>query len=88
MTGGCSAYNTLCYNTLTNVTGSTTPILTTMLIPGADSTNHSETLQATVSSTTIPTSGSGVGWMDITRGSDQAQFGKGALQPRSPPWPI
>jgi hypothetical protein len=72
---GC-ALNTLCYNTLTNVSGHTTPILTMDLIPGADFTNPLETLQATASATTIPTSGSALGWMDITGGTDQAQFGR------------
>ena len=72
---GC-ALNTLCYNTLTNVAGSTTPILTTNLIPGADTAHPAETLQATASTTTIPVSGSASGWMDITGGSDAGQFGR------------
>ncbi|MFZ3236330.1 MAG: PEP-CTERM sorting domain-containing protein [Stellaceae bacterium] len=72
---GC-ALNTLCYNTVTNVAGSTSPILTTNLIPGADTPNPTETLQATASTTTIPISGSAFGWMDITGGSDAGQFGR------------
>jgi|GEM_PF-1218202 hypothetical protein len=76
MAGGCSAFNTLCYNTLTNVPGYTAPFLTMDLVPGADTTHNSETLQATASTTTIPTTGSAAGWMDITGGSDQAQFGR------------
>jgi hypothetical protein len=76
LTGGCTALNTLCYNTLTNVAGSTTPILTTDLIPGADTVNPSETLEVTATTTTIPASGSALGWMDITGGSDAAQFGR------------
>jgi hypothetical protein len=74
--GGCTALNTLCYNGVTNVAGFTTPILTLDLIPGADTVNPSETLQATVSTTTIPTTGSAAGWLDITGGSDASQFGR------------
>jgi hypothetical protein len=79
LAGGCTHFNTLCYNTLTNVAGHTAPVLTMDLVPGADTTNPAETLAALASTTTIPTSGAALGWMDITGGSDASQFGKGGF---------
>lgn len=76
LTGGCSAVNTLCYNTVTNQAGSTTPILTMDLIPGADTTDPTATLVVTSNGTTIPLTGVASGWMDITGGSDAGQFGR------------
>jgi hypothetical protein len=76
LTGGCTTFNTLCYNTITNVAGHTTPVLTMDLIPGADTTVFTETLLATTNTTTIPLTGSAAGWMDITGGSDAFQFGR------------
>ena len=70
--GGCTI-NQLCYNGISN-TGSG-PILTISLIPGADLVNPLSTLQATVSGTTVPVSGSAQGYGDITGGTDQGQFG-------------
>jgi len=79
MTGGCSAVNTLCYNTVTNQAGHTTPILTMDLIPGADTTDPLATLVVTSNGTTIPLTGVASGWMDITGGSDAGQFGRGGF---------
>jgi PEP-CTERM motif len=76
LTGGCTNFNTLCYNTITNVALHTTPVLTMDLIPGADTTVPTETLLATTNTTTIPLTGSAAGWMDITGGSDAFQFGR------------
>ncbi len=76
LTGGCSAVNTLCYNTVTNQSGHTTPILTMDLIPGADTADPTATLVVTANGTTIPLTGTAVGWMDITGGSDAGQFTK------------
>ena len=78
-TGGCVAVNTLCYNTLTNQPGFTTPILTTDLIPGADTVDPAATLFVTSNGTTIPLSGTAIGWLDITGGSDAGQFGRGGF---------
>ncbi|HEV2099603.1 MAG TPA: PEP-CTERM sorting domain-containing protein [Stellaceae bacterium] len=78
-TGGCSAVNTLCYNTVTNQAGFTTPILTMDLIPGADTADPLATLAVTADGTTIPLTGKASGFMDITGGSDAGQFGKGGI---------
>ena len=69
---GCGI-GTLCYNGITN-TGSG-PVLTFNLIPGADIVNPTSTLQANVSGTTVPVSGSAQGYADLTGGSDEGQFG-------------
>jgi PEP-CTERM motif len=75
-TGGCTAVNTLCYNTVTNQAGHTAPILTMDLIPGADTADPTATLVVTSNGTTIPLTGSATGWMDITGGTDADQFGR------------
>jgi PEP-CTERM motif len=75
-TGGCSAINTLCYNTISNQPGFTTPLLTLDLVPGADTTDPAATLVVTSNGTTIPLTGVASGWMDITGGSDAGQFGR------------
>lgn len=73
---GC-AINTQCYNGISN-TGSG-PLLTMDLIPGADTTDPTATLVTTTNGTTVPVSGSGTGWLDITGGSDAGQFGRGGF---------
>jgi hypothetical protein len=74
--GGC-AVGALCYHGITDVVGGT-EILDFNLVPGttADPTN---TLDATVSSTTLPLSGHAEGFADITGGADAAEFGKGGF---------
>jgi hypothetical protein len=76
--GGCSTSNPTCYNGISN-TSSGGPILTMNLIPGADTTDPAATLVTTTNGTTVPVSGSGTGWLDITGGSDASQFGRGGF---------
>jgi len=77
--GGCTAINTLCYNTISNQPGHTTPLLMMDLIPGADTADPAATLVVTSNGTTIPLTGSATGWMDIAGGSDAGQFGRGGF---------
>jgi hypothetical protein len=72
---GC-AVGGLCYHGITDVGG--TDILDFNLVPGttADPTN---TLNATVTTTTLPTSGHAEGFATITGGADASEFGKGGF---------
>jgi len=73
--GGC-AVGALCYHGITDAGG--TDILDFNLVPGttADPTN---TLNATVSSNTLPLSGHAEGFADITGGADAAESGRGGF---------
>jgi PEP-CTERM motif len=79
--GGC-AVGGLCYNGITNTGG--IDLLNFNLVPGttADPTN---TLNATVSTTTLPTSGHAEGFADITGGADASEFGNGGFTTLSAP---
>jgi hypothetical protein len=70
-TGGC-AVGGLCYNGITNVGG--TQFLTLDLVPGADAAG--DTLLATLTSATVPPSGSAAGYGDVTGGSGASLFGR------------
>jgi hypothetical protein len=73
--GGC-AVGGLCYNGITNAGG--TDLLNFNLVPGT-TTDPTNTLNATISSTTLPLSGSAEGFADITGGADAAEFGTGGF---------
>jgi hypothetical protein len=73
--GGC-AVGGLCYNGITNTGG--TDLLNFNLVPGTTS-DPTNTLNATVSSTTLPISGNAEGFGEITGGADTAEFGKGGF---------
>jgi hypothetical protein len=73
--GGC-AVGGLCYNGITNVGG--TDILDFNLVPGTTA-DPANTLDATVTSTTMPISGHAEGFADITGGADAAEFGRGGF---------
>jgi hypothetical protein len=73
--GGCGVAG-LCYNGITNTGG--TDLLNFNLVPGTTS-DPTNTLNATVSTTTLPTSGSAAGFADITGGADAFEFGTGGF---------
>ena len=66
----------LCYNGITNTGG--TDLLNFDLVPGT-TTDPTNTLNTTISSTTLPISGSAVGFADITGGADASEFGTGGF---------
>ena len=74
MTGGCSTVGSLCYNGITNTGG--IDLVDFNLVP-ATTSDPTNTLNATVSTTTLPTSGSAEGFADITGGADASEFGRG-----------
>ena len=73
--GGC-AVGGLCYNGITNTGG--TDLLNFNLVPGTTS-DPTNTLNATISSTTLPASGHAEGFADITGGADASEFGTGGF---------
>jgi hypothetical protein len=73
--GGC-AIGGLCYNGITNVGG--TDILDLDLVPGTTS-DPTNTLDATINSSTLPLSGDAEGFADITGGADASQFATGGF---------
>jgi hypothetical protein len=73
--GGC-AVGGLCYNGVTNAGG--TDILNLDLVPGTTS-DPSNTLNATINSTTLPLSGDAESFAEITGGADASQFGTGGF---------
>jgi len=66
----------LCYNGITNTGG--IDLVNFDLVPGTTS-DPTNTLNATVSSTTLPISGHAEGFADITGGADAAEFGRGGF---------
>ena len=74
-TAGC-AVGSLCYQ---GITTAGSPVLTLDLVPGADVADTSSTLQAIVTGTTVPVTGSASGFGDITGGSDAPQFVAGGF---------
>lgn len=73
--GGC-AVGGLCYGGITNTGG--TDILNFNLVPGTTS-DPTNTLNATISNTTLPISGHAEGFADITGGADASEFGRGGF---------
>jgi PEP-CTERM motif len=73
--GGC-AVGGLCYNGITNTGG--TDLLNFNLVPGTTS-DPANTLNATTTTTTLPTSGHAEGFADITGGADAFEFGRGGF---------
>jgi hypothetical protein len=72
--GGC-AIGGLCYHGITDVGG--TQFLTVNLVPGADKAG--DTLLATLTSATVPPSGTASGYGVITGGSGASQFATGTF---------
>jgi PEP-CTERM motif len=73
--GGC-AVGGLCYHGITDTGG--IDLLNFNLVPGTTS-DPTNTLNATVSSTTLPISGHAEGFADITGGADASEFGRGGF---------
>lgn len=73
--GGC-AVGGLCYNGITNTAG--IDLLNFNLVPGTTS-DPANTLNATISSTTLPLSGHAEAFADITGGADASEFGRGGF---------
>jgi PEP-CTERM motif len=73
--GGCGVGG-LCYNGITNTGG--IDLLNFNLVPGTTS-DPTNTLNATVTTTTLPTSGHAEGFADITGGADANEFGRGGF---------
>jgi hypothetical protein len=71
---GC-AVGSLCYNGITNAGG--TLFLSFNLVPGADAAGDS--LLATLTTATVPPSGSATGYGDVTGGSGASLFGRGGF---------
>jgi hypothetical protein len=73
--GGC-AVGGLCYHGITDVGG--VDILNFNLVPGTTA-NPTNTLNATTTTTTLPTSGHAEGFANITGGADASEFGTGGF---------
>jgi hypothetical protein len=71
---GC-AVGSLCYNGITNAGG--TLVLSFNLVPGIDTAG--DTLLTSLTSATVPPTGTASGYGDITGGSDASLFGRGGF---------
>jgi hypothetical protein len=78
---GC-AVGGLCYHGITDTGG--TDLLNFNLVPGTTS-DPTNTLNATISNTTLPISGHAEGFADITGGADAAEFGRGGFSTQFAP---
>lgn len=72
---GC-AVGGLCYNGITNVGGQN--VLNLALVPGV-TTDPTNTLNVSLTSNTLPTTGQASGFADITGGTDVSQFATGGF---------